>query len=101
MRYVRARTPHVCVHCKELIIEGDVCVQSQSFGNLFYHSKFSTTNEDCFTDRFHKNGLSIFHIPIVPRTVREYLMIHPEIKRMKKDFPDKAQEGYPKKNQCD
>ena len=56
MRYVTARTEHICVVCKEPIDENEICIQSQGWG-WFYH-------EDCHRDRF---GGSIFHEPVNER----------------------------------
>ena len=53
MRYVKAGTEHSCSVCKKIIFEGEVCIQSQSRYDLFYH-------EGCHTERF---GDSAIHAP--------------------------------------
>jgi len=46
MRYVIARQSYICVYCKDTILEGVVCIQSQSrLHNNFYH-------EECHKERF-------------------------------------------------
>lgn len=61
MRYVVARTARQCVHCKEMILEGEVVIQGQSNYGLMYH-------DDCHTERF---GSSVFHLPRNEKPVEE------------------------------
>lgn len=63
MRYVIARESHTCVVCKKVIKQNKICIQSEAFGNLFYHL-------DCHTKRF---GDSIFHEPRMTKTVEHAL----------------------------
>lgn len=37
MKIVTAKTDKICAFCKEMIKEGEECVQSESRYDLFYH----------------------------------------------------------------
>jgi len=45
MRYITARQTHKCSVCKGVILEGEICIQSQSRHYLMYH-------EECHAERF-------------------------------------------------
>jgi len=82
MRYVIAREPHICVVCKKVIGKGQICIQSEGYGNLFYH-------DDCHTKRF---GASIFHEPRMTKTVEDALKELAKFENgslTEKDFKDK------------